>query len=281
MALIVAPGGTCVRSPCDGNFSTSTYDSHGQCTLQHLKEFSLMKRTLLVSLAAGAALVLPATSAFAHVTVNPREAVQGRYAKLAFRVPNERDNAGTTKLEVNLPAEHPFASVSVRPQPGWTYAVERVKLPTPIKVHDNEISETVSKITWSGGVIKPNEFNEFEVSVGPLPDDVDSITFKALQTYENGEVVRWIEEETPGAAEPERPAPVLKLTKADAATTATTTAGQTAQAGEVAGSESADAASKSDVDTARTFGILGMVFGLLGFGSAMVSRRRRNPEPTS
>ena len=154
--------------------------------------------TLLVTLAAGAALVLPATSAFAHVSVNPREAVQGRYAKLAFRVPNERDNAGTTRLEVNLPAGHPFASVSVRPQPGWTYAVEKVKLATPVKVHGNEISEAATKITWTGGVIKPHEFNEFEVSVGPLPSDVDSVTFKALQPYDNGEVVRWIEEETPG-----------------------------------------------------------------------------------
>ena len=159
-----------------------------------------MKRTFLVALAAGAALVLPATSAFAHVTVNPREATQGGYAKLAFRVPNERDNAGTTKLEVNFPADHPFASVSVRPQAGWTYTVERIKLATPIKVHDNEISETVSKITWTGGEIKPNEFNEFEVSVGPLPSDVDSLTFKALQTYGNGEIVRWIEEAAPGGA---------------------------------------------------------------------------------
>ena len=158
-----------------------------------------MKRTLLVALAAGAALVLPATSAFAHVTVNPREATQGGYAKLAFRVPNERDNASTTKLEINLPADHPFASVSVRPQAGWTYTVEKTKLATPIKSHDTEITEAVSKITWTGGEIKPSEFNEFEVSVGPLPSDVDSLTFKALQTYSNGEVVRWIEEAAPAA----------------------------------------------------------------------------------
>ncbi|MGH9009787.1 MAG: YcnI family protein [Acidimicrobiia bacterium] len=237
--------------------------------------------TLLVAVAAGAAFVLPATSALAHVTVNPREATQGRYAKLAFRVPNERDNASTTKLEVNLPADHPFASVSVRPQPGWTYTVDKTTLATPIKVHDNEITEAVSKITWTGGAIKPSEFNEFEVSVGPLPDDVDSLTFKALQTYDNGEIVRWIEEETPGGAEPERPAPVLRLTKAEAETTATTTPGQASQAGEVATPKAEDAASKSDVDTARTFGILGMVFGLLGFVSAMAARRRRSPESSS
>jgi uncharacterized protein YcnI len=235
---------------------------------------SLSVHTFLVALAAGAALVLSATSAFAHVTVNPREATQGGYAKLAFRVPNERDNASTTKLEINFPADHPFASVSVRPQAGWTYTVDKTTLATPIKSHDHEIAEAVSRITWTGGAIKPGEFNEFEVSVGPLPSDVDSLTFKALQTYSDGEIVRWIEEATPGVSEPERPAPVLKLTKA-AATTATAAPAQESQAGEVA--EAKDAASKSDVEGARTFGILGMAFGLLGFISAMAARRRRSP----
>jgi periplasmic copper chaperone A len=119
------------------------------------------------------------------------------------------------------------------------------------------------------------------VSVGPLPSDVDSLVFKALQTYDNGEVVRWIEEETPGGAEPERPAPVLKLTKDAAATSATTAPGQSAQAGEVAEPKAEDAASKSDVNSARTFGILGMVFGLLGFVSAAAARRKRSPEASS
>ena len=240
-----------------------------------------MKRTLLTILAAGAALVLPATSAFAHVTVNPRETTGGGYAKLAFRVPNERDNAGTTKLEINFPADHPFASVSVRPQPGWTYTVDKTKLDTPIDSHGNQISEVVSRVTWTGGTIKPGEFNEFEVSVGRLPTDVDSITFKALQTYSNGEIVRWIEEATPGGSEPERPAPVLKRTKSSTgaggtAPSAPTGSGSESQAGEVTEPDAEDVASKSDVDTARTFGILGMAFGVLGFVSSMVARRRRN-----
>jgi uncharacterized protein YcnI len=220
--------------------------------------------------------VLPATSAFAHVTVNPREAAQGRYAKLAFRVPNERDGLNTTKLEVNFPTDHPLASVSVRPHAGWTYSVVKAKLATPIKSDDGEISEGVSKVTWTGGAIKPGEFDEFEVSVGPLPDDVDSLTFKALQTYSDGEVVRWIEEAPAGGGEVDHPAPVLKLTKAGAAApaTAVTTAPQT-QAGEVA-DKAGNAASKKDVDSAKTFGILGMVFGIIGFASALAGRRRRS-----
>lgn len=235
------------------------------------------RATLLVALAAGVALVLPAASAFAHVTVNPREATQGSYAKLAFRVPNERDNANTTKLEISFPADHPFASVSVRPREGWAYSVQKTKLATPIKVHDHEIPEGVSRITWTGGAVKPGEFEEFEVSVGPLPDDADSLTFKALQTYSDGEIVRWIEEAAPGEAEVDRPAPVLKLTKA-AVTTATTAPPEESQDGEVA-TGSKDVASRDDVNTAKTFGILGMAFGLLGFISAAAAWRRRRSAP--
>jgi uncharacterized protein YcnI len=237
-----------------------------------------MKRSLFAALVVGAAVILPATSAFAHVTVNPKEATQGGYAKLAFRVPNERDNAGTTKLEVNLPADHPFSSVSVRAKAGWTYTVDKAKLATPIKSHDHEISEAASKITWTGGTIKAGEFDEFEISVGPLPDDVDSLTFKALQTYSDGEVVRWIEEAAPGGAEVDRPAPVLKLTKAAAgtATTATTAPPAESQAGEVA-SGPKDGASEDDVNSAKTFGILGMVFGLVGFVTAAATRRKSRP----
>jgi hypothetical protein len=82
----------------------------------------------------------------------------------------------------------------------------------------------------------------------------------------------------PGAAAPDHPAPVLTLTKAAAttATTATTVPAQEAQGGAVA-VKAKNAASKSDVDTARTFGILGLVFGLLGFTSAIAAWRRRTP----
>ncbi|HEV7865035.1 MAG TPA: YcnI family protein [Acidimicrobiia bacterium] len=244
--------------------------------------------TLLVALVAGAALVMPTTSAFAHVTVNPREAVQGGYSKLSFRVPNERDGVSTTKLEVNFPSDQPFASVSVRPHAGWTYDVVKSKLAAPIKSDDGDISEGVTKITWTGGAIKPGEFDEFEVSVGPLPDDVDALTFKALQTYSDGEIVRWIDVAAPGGAAVDHPAPVLKLTAAAAATTATTAPLQASQGGEVTdkttnaastNAVSTNAASKNDVDTARTFGILGLVFGLLGFTSATAAWRKRRSAP--
>jgi periplasmic copper chaperone A len=161
-----------------------------------------------------AVLFLPG-SASAHVTVSSASATQGGYAKVTFRVPNEKADAGTVKLEVVLPTDKPIVSVSTRPMVGWTVVTEKSKLPTPVKSEDGEITEAVSKITWTAAAdaaIQPGQFQEFDVSLGPLPE-VDQLVFKALQTYSDGEIVRWIEEPT-GGAEPEFPAPVLKLAKA-------------------------------------------------------------------
>ena len=171
-------------------------------------------RTLAGLAGAVAAALLVASPAAAHVTVNPREAEQGNFAKLTFRMPTERDIASSVQLEVIFPESQPLSSVSVKPQVGWTYRVDKVKLPEPIDVEGRQITETVSKITWTaqpGFEVKPGEFAEFEVSAGRLPAD-RRMVFKAIQTYNNGEVVRWIEEAAPGStARPEHPAPVLSL----------------------------------------------------------------------
>jgi uncharacterized protein YcnI len=159
-----------------------------------------------------ALIALSAVPAAAHVTVNPGEATEGGYAKLTFRVPNESDDASTVKLEVALPENAPLASVSVRPAQGWTVTTEKRKLTTPVKNHDSEITEAVSKIVWTAdaaSAIAPGQFQEFDVSVGPVPA-VHQIIFKALQTYSDGTIVRWIDEPKEGA-ELEHPAPVLKV----------------------------------------------------------------------
>jgi len=170
---------------------------------------------LLVPLGAVPVLIaLTAQPAAAHVTVSPREVQGGGYASLTFRMPNERDNARTTKLELTLPTEQPLASVRVRPQPGWSYEIRKAKLDKPIKSGEEEVIEVVRTIVWTAqgpdNAVKNTEFVEFDVSVGRLPDSGE-LVFKAIQTYDSGEVVRWIEQAAPGAAEPKNPAPVLKL----------------------------------------------------------------------
>lgn len=225
--------------------------------------FMQFKRHGAVGVLAAVALIGLTGIASAHVTAQPGEAEQGGYAKVTFRTPNERDTAGTVQLEVTLPAEHPIPSVSTRPIPGWTVAVERTKLATPVKTSDGEITEAVTKITWSGGRIAPGTFEDFDTSMGPLPTDTDQLVFKALQTYDNGEVVRWIEDRQEGAPEPEHPAPVLKLTKAVEEGASDAPAGDSAGDGE---------------GTALVVGIIGAVLGLVGTVlGALALRRRTGP----
>jgi len=159
-----------------------------------------------------AAMVTLVGVAAAHVTVNPGTAQQGSYTQVSFRVPNERDTASTTQLEIDFPPDHPIASVQTRAVPGWTSTVQKTKLTKPIATDDGQVTEVVSKITWTDSKIPPGMFEDFDVAMGPLPTDTDELVFKALQTYDNGEVVRWIDTAPPGAPEPEHPAPVLKLT---------------------------------------------------------------------
>ncbi|HEY9523365.1 MAG TPA: YcnI family protein, partial [Thermopolyspora sp.] len=173
---------------------------------------AIRRRVLTVTAGAFALTLGLATPALAHVTINPATADKGGFTKIAFRVPNERDDASTTKLEVRFPTDNPLPFVSVKPVPGWDVKLTRGKLPAPVVDDDGDkITESVLKITWSGGKIRPGEFQEFEVSVGRLPTKVDQLVFPAVQTYSGGETVEWTDTATAGGAEPEHPAPVLKL----------------------------------------------------------------------
>ncbi|MFE7192854.1 YcnI family protein [Kitasatospora sp. NPDC057541] len=245
------------------------------------------RRTAAVALAAAAAVVALAGPASAHVTVNPGSADQGGYTAVDFRVPNENDAAGTVKLEVNLPLDHPLASVRTQPLPGWTATVEKAKLDKPLKVHGNDVNEAVSKITWTadaGVKIAPGQFQEFRVSLGPLPTDTDSLVFKTLQSYENGDVVRWIDEAKDGQPEPAKPAPVLKLTKAPAgdghgvtATASPSAAADTHAAhGDAATGDKAASDDKASDSTARVLGVVGIVVGVIGTAVGVLGLRRKN-----
>ena len=175
-------------------------------------------RRLGAALAGAAGLILvTALPAAAHVTVSSPDAEPGGFGKLVFRVPNESDSADTTKLEVKLPTDTPFASVSTKPMPGWTVEAEPVKLDEPVEAHGVEVTKAVTTVTWTaekGAALPPEQFAEFEISVGPFPEHVESMSFPTIQTYSDGEVAGWTQPVQEGAAEPEHPAPTLEIASA-------------------------------------------------------------------
>ncbi|MER5735034.1 MULTISPECIES: YcnI family protein [unclassified Streptomyces] len=250
-----------------------------------------LSRVALAAGTAAASVVLLSGTAFAHVGVQPQgEAAQGGYATVNVKVPNERDNASTVKLEVNFPLDHPLASVMPQPVPGWKAEVTKTKLDKPLTLHGKQINEAVSKVTWTadGSKIGPGQFQQFPLSLGQLPEDTDQLVLKAVQTYDNDEVVRWIEEQK-GSEEPQNPAPVLKLSPAgedhhgggaaSAAPTASASASTDAKAGHGADGDHAttETASASSTDTmARVLGVVGILVGLAGIAFGVLAGRRRS-----
>lgn len=121
---------------------------------------------------AGTAVLALSAPAFAHVTVQPEgAAAKGSYAVVDVKVPNERDNASTTKVEVNLPADHPLASVMAEPVPGWSVQLTKTKLAKPLTVHGDKIDQAVTKVTWTadGKGIEPGYFRSSRSPSAPFP----------------------------------------------------------------------------------------------------------------
>ncbi|MFH9038622.1 YcnI family protein [Streptomyces sp. NPDC017966] len=236
---------------------------------------------------AGAAVLAVSTPCFAHVSVQPEgEAAKGGYAVVGFKVPNERDNASTTKLEITFPTDHPLASVMPQPVEGWDVEVTKSKLDKPLEMHGEKINEAVSKVTWTakGDGIEPGFFQKFPVSVGTLPEDADELVFKALQTYSNKEVVRWIEVPQKGQEEPEHPAPVLTLSEASEDGHSHGAAADDEASGDTAAAENASAETSASDDggdsggsdtTARVLGVVGIVVGAAGVAYGVLAGRRR------
>jgi uncharacterized protein YcnI len=229
--------------------------------------------TARAAIAVGAVILVVgglASAAQAHVTIDTLgTAEQGGFAKFAFSVPNERDDASTVKLEVQLPQDHPLAFVSVQPKAGWEITTTTRDLDTPIEAEGASISTVVDTITWTAtgdAGIAPGQFDEFWVSAGTMPTDVDQLEFPALQTYSSGEVVSWIDPTPASGEEPEHPIPTLGL----AASGEDVTAG--------------NATEESDDDDSNVIAIIALVVGALGLAAAVfaivASRRRQNEQPS-
>jgi periplasmic copper chaperone A len=164
---------------------------------------TLFIRTFLCAVAA--ALVFTSAAA-AHVTINPNEWEAGGFARFAVRVPNERDNADTIEVTVRFPQS--IISASFQPMPGWERTIEMEPLDQPIEEEGEQITEHIASVTWSGGQIAPGEFEEFGVSFRVPETPGEDLVLPSLQTYSNGEVVRWI-----GPPDAESPAPIVTVTE--------------------------------------------------------------------
>ncbi len=226
------------------------------------------------------------TGVSAHVTVDSLGvAEQGGFAKIGFSVPNERDDAGTVSLTVRMPTDHPLVFVSVQPKPGWDVVTTMRTLDTPIEAFGATISEVVDTVSWTATgetQIGPGQFDQFWISAGAMPTDVDELGFPAIQIYSSGEEVAWIEPTPASGEEPELPMPMLGLVapavEGDAGT-------ESVPSGSVAtGSVATGVDGASSDDGSDTLAVVALIVGGLGLlvgavGVTMARKAERRPMP--
>jgi uncharacterized protein YcnI len=150
----------------------------------------MTRNRVVVAVAAVGALALPA-AAQAHVTVHPNALPAGGYTVTNLNVPTESDTASTVRIDVQFPAG--VAGVSTMPVNGFRAKVTMRKAAKPLRTDDGDLVKTeVATISWTGGKVQPGEFIQLPMSFQVPNTPGKLLTFKAVQRYSNGKVVRWI-----------------------------------------------------------------------------------------
>ena len=150
-----------------------------------------MKRFLALCAALVTALVVP-SAAMAHAKVSPPVIQKGTDYVFTVAVPTESETASTTMVELTPPEG--FTIDAVTPTPGWEVNVEK---------SGSGESAVITKITWSGGSIPPEQATNFAI-VGEAESEED-YALNVRQTYSDGEVVDWN-----GPEDSDTPAPVVE-----------------------------------------------------------------------
>lgn len=168
-----------------------------------------MTKMRFLVLAIGLASVV--SPAFAHVTLTNGMSSWGSYYEASLRVPHGCDGADTTALSVAIPE----GVISVKPKLMADWKVETLsgKYAKTYSIHGKPVSEGVKRITWSGGELPDNRYEEFSFLV-KLPDDKDVMRIYFPVTQICGDTrVDWNQMPQPGedAHGLEKPAPYVDL----------------------------------------------------------------------
>lgn len=164
------------------------------------------------TLSAAFALSLLAPSALAHVAIENPQATIGASHKAAFRVTHGCDGSPTTKVRVQIPE----GIIGVKPMPkaGWDIAVTRGAYAKSYPYHHGSaLTEGPKEVTWSGGKLADEHFDEFTLSMFVARELAPGLVyFPVIQECEKGEW-RWVDVPREGqdAHALKSPAPRLRL----------------------------------------------------------------------
>jgi hypothetical protein len=219
-------------------------------------------RLLTISALAGVGVLALAAPALAHVEVSADKTTAGATdVTLKFNGEAENPGGGIQSERVVLPTGIAPSSVTLVKAPaGWKF------------------TQNGDGFTVAGKALKVGTDAVWSVKITKLPDGRKTLDFKTLETYGNGDVSRWIEIQQPGQAEPDNPAPQLKLTGGSATTSpSAATSESTATPGPTATTQpAASDNAASDSGSSKWWIWLIVIVVLVAAGALYALRRRKD-----
>jgi periplasmic copper chaperone A len=224
----------------------------------------LFKHALISATASVTVILITGGVASAHIDPDPIAIQAGTSATVAFKVEHGCDGSPTTSMSFQIP-EGVTDAVGVEKE-GWTSTV------------------TGNTLEFTGGPLAADEEDTFDITF-TAPATAGEISFPIIQTCEQGELA-WIEPIVEGAEEPERPAPIVKITEG-----APTAEDLTPEPEEEEGTEgtvvatdtgatpTTVAASADDSSNTGTIVVIVVIVAIVLVGGGVVLARRQSTRP--
>lgn len=149
--------------------------------------------------------------ALAHVTAEPAMAQPGSYFRTALRVPHGCNGQPTTAIRIAIPDS--IVSAKAQAKPGWQVQTEMRKLAQPVDLGHGRKGDTITgAITWSGGSLAGDQFDEFGL-VLKLPDAPGAQIALTVTQRCGSQEIRWDQLAQAGQNphDLERPAALIRI----------------------------------------------------------------------
>ncbi len=234
--------------------------------------FHVVRFGVAASVASCLGLLAGVGIASAHIATDPAAVAAGTATTVGFLVEHGCNGSNTKQIEIKIPSG--ITDAKAVDKPGWTAASAR------------------STVTFSGGNLDATTPDTFHVSF-TAPALPGTIYFPIVQTCAVGDTA-WIELPQAGQAEPQHPAPAVKITSGppSSADLAPVDNGSdaTAPVGSTTGTTVAVTVTVTTApivtkdDSSNTGVVIGVVIGaviVIGGAVLLATKRKRSNPPTA
>ncbi|KKB13227.1 signal peptide protein [Devosia geojensis] len=158
-----------------------------------------------------------APQAHAHAGIAPAEVANGTTVRAVITIPHGCDGLATDTVVVDLPEG--FVNAKPMVKPGWQIATETGAYAKTYDDHGTPVTEGVLRVTWSGGALPDDQFDEFVVRGALQGFETETALPFTVTQHCGDEAIAW-EEIAEAGTDPhslERPAPVITVKPASGA----------------------------------------------------------------